>query len=152
MMHLATHELSHALCNSDQGGLLVRLDHDTWEFRPSTPPEGEDFVVAMLAGATGERVMQLGIDGAMHMLAMDPAGFFASPCASDEDRTLPSYDPNTCARLVRDHQLIERLAHALGELGADRIKAFARSMEGVAIGDGLRLEGLPPLPPIRTVH
>ena len=153
MMHLATHELGHALCSTGNGGgLLVRIGHDDWEFRPHTQPEGEAFVIAMLAGATGERVMQLGVDGAAHMLAMDPAGFFASPCASDEDKALPRHDPNTCARLVRDHQLIERLSHALGELSTARIKAFARAMAGVVIGDGLRLEGLPPLPPIRTVH
>ena len=108
--------------------------------------------MAMLAGATGERVMQLAVDGAAHMLDTDPVAFFRTACASEEDLVMPSYDVNTCARLVKSHQLIERLAHALGELGVDRIKAFARSMEGVAIGDGLRLEGLPPLPPIRTVH
>ena len=86
------------------------------------------------------------------MLDADPLGFFHTDCASDEDRTLPSFDANTCARLVRDHQLIERLSFALNELGTHRIKAFARSMEGVAIGDGLKLEGLPSLPPVRRVH
>ena len=121
MMHLATHELSHALCNSGSGGLLVRVGHDDWEFRPHTQPEGEEVIIAMLAGATGERVMQLGVDGAMHMLDMDPAGFFHTACASDEDLVMPSYDVNTCARLVRDLQLIERLAVAVSELGMERI-------------------------------
>ncbi|MFY9209510.1 MAG: hypothetical protein WAO69_00105 [Aestuariivita sp.] len=152
MMGIATHELSHALCNSGSGGLLVRIGHDDWEFRPHTQPEGEDFVIAMLAGPTGERTMQLGIDGAAHMLDTDPAGFFATPCASPEDLVMPSCDPSTCASMVRKHQLIERLAHALNEMGAARIKAFARSMEATQVGDGLRLEGLPPLPPLRRVH
>ena len=152
MTHLAAHELSHALCNSDGAGLLVRIGHDDWEFRPHTQPEGEAVIIAMLAGPTGERVMQLGIDGAAHMLAMDPAGFFASPCASDEDQALPRHDPNTCANMVRKHQLIERLAQALGELGMHRIKAFARAMAAVQVGDGLKLEGLPQLPPIKVVH
>lgn len=147
-MQIAIHELSHAIVSAGSG-LLVRLDHDSWEFKPATPPEGEAVILAMLGGPTGERAMQLGVNGAAHLLDTDPAGFFATPCASDEDLVMPSYDPNTCARLVREHRLIERLAFALNELGADRIKAFARAMEATQVGDALRLEGLPP---VRSIH
>ena len=81
--------------------------------------------MAMLAGATGEWVMQLGVDGAAHMLGTDPAGFFATPCVSPEDLVMPSYDPNTCARLVKSHRLIERLAHALPAIRQPSVRASA---------------------------
>ena len=148
-MQIAIHELSHAIVSA-RSGLLVRLDADTWEFRPSAPPEGVNVVLAQLAGIVGERTT-LGLE-AQHMLDMDPAGFFHTACASDEDLVLVDYDVTSCANMVREHQLIERLSFALNELGTHRIKVFARSMEAVQIGDALKLEGLPPLPPVRTVH
>ena len=153
MVSLAFHELAHALTNKAKGGLLVRLSADEWEYRPHDHPLGVDVILAQLGGATGERIMELGAIGAANMLDSEgPDTFFRTSCASDEDLLLVDVDPNTCAGLVKQHQLIERLAHALNELGLLRIKAFARSMEATQIGDGIKLEGLPALPPVRPVH
>ena len=154
MVSPAFHELSHCLASNGKGGLLVRLSQSDWEFRPyELPTTGVDVVLAQLAGSIGERIMERGAIGAANMLDSEgPDTFFRTSCASDEDLLLVDVDPNTCAALVKQHQLIERLAYALNELGLPRIKAFARSMEATQIGDGIKLEGLPALPPVRTVH